>query len=347
MRPFVALFLALLLLPSTGFADQLEDGKAAIDRQDYSTALNLLHPLADQGNADALNSLAFLYQSGQGVKLDYAEAMKLYRKAADQGYAKAEYNIGLMYEVGKGVKQNYTESAKWYRMASDQGMAEAQNNLSNLYENGNGVAKNEEEAFKLLQKAADQGNPAAQANLGNAFYKGMGVYKDDTEAVVWWRKAADQGLDEAKDALRRYYEHSQANQQHEATDLDLSMPSTSDQAHTTDNSSGTFFLWMFFVAIFGMIGVWWRSRPAFDPRLLTDTTRPEPERRMEVVRGLIKKGWIVQNQQSGFITAVKQKERFDILGFIVLSLLCLFPGIIYLIYYATKRDKIQQYVLMQ
>jgi hypothetical protein len=55
-------------------AGPLEDGKAAYKSGDYATAVRLLRPLADLGNADAQNNLGAIYYSGHGVPQDYAQA---------------------------------------------------------------------------------------------------------------------------------------------------------------------------------------------------------------------------------------------------------------------------------
>src|SRR5438874_281250 len=86
---FCKLFLAMLMVGSISGAivnaGPLEDGLAAYRRDDFATAMRLLRPLADQGDAVAQARLGLLYQLGEGVPQDYAEAVKWYRLAADQG----------------------------------------------------------------------------------------------------------------------------------------------------------------------------------------------------------------------------------------------------------------------
>lgn len=60
---------------------------------------------ADQGNANAQNSLGVMYYKGQGVAQGYAECVRWCRKAADQGCADAQINLGSMYSHGEGVKR--------------------------------------------------------------------------------------------------------------------------------------------------------------------------------------------------------------------------------------------------
>ena len=97
----------------------------AHDRGDYVTALRLIRPLAEQGDADAQYNLGNVYVTGKGVPKDGAEAAKWFRRAADQGHATAQYNLGVLFGGGWGVPQNYAEAAKWYRLAAGQGHANA------------------------------------------------------------------------------------------------------------------------------------------------------------------------------------------------------------------------------
>ena len=67
------LLLCFLICPATrGRAGQLEDGKAAFDRQDYMAAMDLWMPLAEQGNAEAQYYVAGLYDKGLGVPIHTA-----------------------------------------------------------------------------------------------------------------------------------------------------------------------------------------------------------------------------------------------------------------------------------
>src|SRR5881227_252799 len=84
--PIWAVLAAMLLpsLPLAALAGPYEDGKAALDRGDYSTAVRLFRLLGDGGSAAAQNNLGSMYERGQGLPQDYGEALKWYRKAADQ-----------------------------------------------------------------------------------------------------------------------------------------------------------------------------------------------------------------------------------------------------------------------
>jgi uncharacterized protein len=183
----------LAAMAGTAVAGPFEDAVAAQERADYATALRLLRPLADQGNAGAQNSLGTMYENGHGVPQDYAEAVKWYRLAADRGDPYAQNNLGAMYKSGQGVPQNYAEAARWFRLAADQGLAGGQLNLGGMYRSGHGVPQNDIEAVKWYRLSAVQGDAFAQVNLAGMYETGRGVPEDHAEAVKWYRLAADQG----------------------------------------------------------------------------------------------------------------------------------------------------------
>ena len=114
---FVACVMTLAL-DGTVFADPFEDGIVALERRDYATALQLLRPLAENGNPDAQINLANMYFDGNGVPQDYKESVKWYLFAADQGSVDAQIALGFLYEYGDAVPQDYIQAHKWFDLAS-------------------------------------------------------------------------------------------------------------------------------------------------------------------------------------------------------------------------------------
>jgi TPR repeat protein len=113
---FVACVMTLAL-DGTVFADPLEDAIAALERRDYTSALQLLRPLAENGNPDAQINLANMYFDGNGVPQDYKESVKWYLFAADQGSVDAQIALGFLYEYGDAVPQDYVQAHKWFDLA--------------------------------------------------------------------------------------------------------------------------------------------------------------------------------------------------------------------------------------
>jgi len=171
---FRAIFVSLILLSSFAaavVAGPLEDAAAAMKRREYGTALQLLRPLADQGDAEAQARLAAMLIAGQGVPQDYTEAAKWFRKAADQGSAIAQFGVAAMYIAGRGVPQDHAEAVRWLRRAADHGDTIAQCLLGHAYATGQGVPQDDVDAVKWPQKAADQGNAVGQCLLGVKYSK--------------------------------------------------------------------------------------------------------------------------------------------------------------------------------
>ena len=166
LKKAVAAIILVLSFATPVVAGQFEDAVAAYGRGDYATALRLIRPLAEQGDASAQYNLGTMFSYGQGVPQDYAEAMKWFRKSADQGKFDGEYYLGFFYAKGQGVTQDYAEANKWFRKSAAQGNLDAQSILGFNYASGRGVSQNMVEALKwsilaASQTIASQNNPNA------------------------------------------------------------------------------------------------------------------------------------------------------------------------------------------
>jgi uncharacterized protein len=132
---FIALILALnFALAATAGPNEhnsstsYDDGVAAYNKRDYSTALRIFQALAVKGVAPAQNNLGVLYEVGQGVSQNYAEAARWFRLAAEQGIAVAQLNLGILYAKGQGVPQDYVLAHMWFNLAAAQGDKLAEKN---------------------------------------------------------------------------------------------------------------------------------------------------------------------------------------------------------------------------
>jgi TPR repeat protein len=122
-------------------AGPVEDVLTAFQRGDYAAALQILRPLAEQGDPVAQAGLGAMYERGQGVPHDDAQAFAWFHKAADQGNVGGQDALGVMYRDGRGIAQDYAQAAAWFRKAADQGQADAQMNLGVMYARGLGVPR--------------------------------------------------------------------------------------------------------------------------------------------------------------------------------------------------------------
>lgn len=122
-----------------------------------------LKTAADQTLQEVLNSLAYAYNQGLGVKADKKEAAKYLKSAADLGLPLAQYNMGIF--IVKDQNNNYTEAVKWFLLAGKQGYGAASNLLGDCYSFGNGVKKDLGEAEKWYLAAVQQGVEKAAEGL--------------------------------------------------------------------------------------------------------------------------------------------------------------------------------------
>jgi TPR repeat protein len=117
---------AAALVLAVGFAGSvtagpLEDAALAYRIGNYATALELVRPLAEQGNSRAQTRLGGMYANGLGVPQDYAAAVSWYRKAAEQGFTGAQFALGGMYLNGHGVPQDNVIALMWFKLAAANG----------------------------------------------------------------------------------------------------------------------------------------------------------------------------------------------------------------------------------
>ena len=88
MRASIASLAAIIVVASfakPGAAGPLEDADAAVKRRDYATAVRLVRPLAEQGNAGAQYTLGVFYDNGLGVPQDRVTSYMWFSLSAAQG----------------------------------------------------------------------------------------------------------------------------------------------------------------------------------------------------------------------------------------------------------------------
>jgi TPR repeat protein len=85
LKHAVTAVLLVLSFVTPVVAGPLEDANAAIKRRDYATAVRLIRPLAEQGNANAQYNLGVFYDNGLGVPQDRVRAYMWLNLAAMQG----------------------------------------------------------------------------------------------------------------------------------------------------------------------------------------------------------------------------------------------------------------------
>ncbi len=144
-----------LLIPSASYAN-LEDGIDAYNKQDYSTAFNEFHTLAETGDAKAQLMLGLMFDNALGTVRDYKQAFYWYKQSAEKSNKRAQFNVAEMLAMGQGTDQNMKQAVEWYTRAAEAGFAEAQYKLGLALGHADGTKQNLIEAYKWLDIAGNQ-----------------------------------------------------------------------------------------------------------------------------------------------------------------------------------------------
>ena len=171
--------------------------------KDMCQAVYWYSKAADQGNAEAQNSLGVCYANGTGVKKNPDRALQLYRLSAKGGNAFAIFNLGNYY----AKEGDFREAKEYYLRAAAKDHPSAMYNLGMIYYEGKGVTKDIDEAVYWFERASALDEPRAQNNLGWILARGENGVVDTERAIVWFKKAAAKGVDNARKSLKYIKEH--------------------------------------------------------------------------------------------------------------------------------------------
>ena len=161
-RKWTALLVGMSLFGAAPVSAQsVKAGIDAWQRGDYSAAVEIWHPLAMAGDADASFNLGQAYRLGRGVSVDLGTAQSWLERAASKDHLDAQTTLGLL-----------------------------------LFQNGN-----QAEGLKWLKGAAEKGDPRALLVYGTALFNGDGVSQDPVLGYAYVSRAAAQGLEPAKATL--------------------------------------------------------------------------------------------------------------------------------------------------
>ena len=130
-------------------------------------------------------------------KSDYSAAVAIWRPLAENGDADAAFNLGQAYRLGRGVPTNLGAAQSWFERAARKGHVDAETTLGLLlFQNGNQTA-----GMRWLKGAAEKGDPRALLVYGTALFNGDAVSQDPVLGYAYVSRAAAQGLVPAKETL--------------------------------------------------------------------------------------------------------------------------------------------------
>ena len=193
VRLFAAPAMALFLLANT-IGDRAE---ALMEEGKEAEAFELVRQGAADGDADAINYLAWFYDNGRHVQTDRARAASLYRDAAEQGVAYAQWRLGVMIDMGE-TPGTPEDAFALFEKSAAQDFTNAMTSLAVMHATGRGTERDPIAARYYYSMAAAAGNAHAVRGLGILFLHGEGVDANPIEAAAYFLIAASLGNEEGQ-----------------------------------------------------------------------------------------------------------------------------------------------------
>lgn len=181
----------------------LADALIPYARLDYVRALELLAPLAEQGNSVAQLKLGIIFSRGKVNSPDPFAALRWFTKAAENGEVEAQVELGRIYRDGLGTGADGRLALYWLERAAAKDAPHAMNALGELYLGHRDDPQDFAAANEWFVRGARLGNSAAMYNLGLLYARGQGVLRDDIEAFKWFELAAAAGVGKKRDQAMR------------------------------------------------------------------------------------------------------------------------------------------------
>ena len=132
---------------------ELASGIAAFEAKEFRRAMQLLEPLAQQGDVEAQFRVAVMCQNGLGMVPNPQQAYRWMRAAADAGHGLSQHGLGIMYLYGECVDKDEVEAARWFESAAAKGLLGSKTTLAMMYQEGLGVAQDPARARALYREA--------------------------------------------------------------------------------------------------------------------------------------------------------------------------------------------------
>ena len=191
--------LLLFVFMLTPVLSRAQEPEITVSSKAYKRQFKTMLQRAEEGDANAQNSVGGAFAMGDGVVEDDEAAYRWLRKAAEQGHAAAQYNLFLLSTQKRDSENTLEAPVKWLQRAANQGVLQAQFRLAEVYRQSRVKhKKRRERAAMYYAMAAKQGHASAQFYLGWCYDKGVGVTQNESKAARWYLKAAKKGQVDAQ-----------------------------------------------------------------------------------------------------------------------------------------------------
>jgi len=154
---------------------------------------NFQQKMANAGNAKAQFKLAYMYETGRGVKRDLAAARQWYSKSEGQKFLAAGHRLTYLDVKKSGFRSKHKSWLKSIIRDAKNGDDNVMFLLANMYENGIGVKNDLKKARHYYHLSTAKGNADAESRLFalDQHMRKLQVAKDKQRKLEKARKKAD------------------------------------------------------------------------------------------------------------------------------------------------------------
>lgn len=165
-------------------------------KKNISKAIEIYQKLCDSSFMKGCSNLGRVMYDGTGTQQNFKQAVKLFQKSCNGGFAGGCYNLGLAYHEGKGVSKDIAKSIDIYQKNCNNGHASSCTNLGGIYINEKLIKQNTLKGINLYKKGCELGNYRGCTNLGAMYYNGEYIQQDINKAQELFKKACENGDDD-------------------------------------------------------------------------------------------------------------------------------------------------------
>jgi len=166
-------------------------GEKYYDAKDYTKAFPYLKKAVAKGSFSSMHKMGMLYFVGGGVEKNTALAMEYWLKAANNGNSDAMHSIASVYNEGMGgYPKDYKKAVEWFQKNIDSGDEASYIYLGDLYSLSDN--SNPKKALENYEIAAEGGYLKGILESANIYFSGKGgITKDYVKAIKYYEKYYD------------------------------------------------------------------------------------------------------------------------------------------------------------
>jgi TPR repeat protein len=177
----------------------VDEAQILIEKKEFTKAINILKPLALQGDLRANYLLGKAYFERKMTYTDYKFAKKYFELS---NYPNANLYLAKMYKDGLGVKEDIQKSIYYLKELNS---PESNYILYKLYSKGELTIKDLKSALNYLKSSAESGYQKAQYILGELYLTNNKIVdKNLSLAAKWLKTATNNGCKKSKELWNKY-----------------------------------------------------------------------------------------------------------------------------------------------